>query len=192
MKSSTQATERNRVSQSRRPPVGPWSRRITYASQGQIEAVAADGPVELILEVTNDDGELSAWFDDFWWVDVLTMYQKRAVTLHIAPTRDAILHPVVLHQLEMLRRVEPKWQVIGYLFDKDLVSLEQVKALTASPYHELRVISSDTTSTEETARLIEELAVGVTSSPGRRPNVIRAGADDAVVRRVMGVTSAGM
>lgn len=191
MKTVTQPSKRERVTQSRRPPSGPWSRRVTYEGTGEIEAVAAEGPVELILEATNDDGELSAWFDDFWWVDVLTLYQKRAVTLHIAPTRDAVLHPVVLHQLEMLRRVEPQWQSVGYLLENELSSMEQVKALAAAPYHELRIITdrAGVAPSPEAGRLAGELAQGSINTVGRRPLVVRVESDDPVARRMMGTTT---
>lgn len=140
MNMTTETSTRKRAARTRTVPVEILKRTIPWGGTGRIEGGPNAGPVELILEVTGPDGDLASWFDDFWWVDALTTYKDRPVTVHIAPTPGAVLSPVVLHQMQMLRRVEPRWTSIGYLRAEELSDPEIPRKLRGAPYHEVRVI----------------------------------------------------
>ncbi|MCG3129715.1 MAG: hypothetical protein FLDDKLPJ_00450 [Phycisphaerae bacterium] len=140
MNVTTETSTRKRTVRARTVPVEVLKRTIPWGGTGRIEGGPNAGPVELILEATAPDGELASWFDDFWWVDALTTYKDRPVTVHIAPTPGAVLSPVVLHQMQMLRRVEPRWTSIGYLRAEELSDPGIPQKLRGVPYHEIRVI----------------------------------------------------
>ncbi|GMU37270.1 MAG: hypothetical protein KJ057_06635 [Phycisphaerae bacterium] len=152
MNMTTETSTRKRTVRTRTVPVEVLKRTIPWGGTGRIEVGPNAGPVELILEVTGPDGDLASWFDDFWWVDALTMYKDRSVTVHIAPTPGAVLSPVVLHQMQMLRRVEPRWTAIGYLRAEELSDPEIPRKLRGVPYHEVRVIVRSTRKLTDVAR----------------------------------------
>ena len=83
---------------------------------------------------------LSEWFDDVWWTDVVQRWGDNAVTIHIAPTPIAVLHPVVLHHVEMIRRVSPRWRIVGYAYSNDIFIEEDIEILNSSLFHEVRFI----------------------------------------------------
>jgi hypothetical protein len=92
------------------------------------------------IEATDSAGELAGWFDDYWWTDLIERWGDEAVTLHIAPTQGALLHPIVLHQMEMVSRVAARWRMVGHAYRSDVASDEVVELLASSPYHEVRFI----------------------------------------------------
>jgi len=135
-------TKKRQVAQQKRRPPGPaWSRRIAVDSRGELEPATDQTHIDLVLEVTDVLGEPAAWFDDFWWVDALTLYKDKLVTIHIAPTPKALFNPAVLHQMEMLRRVEKHWKAIGYAYANDFPA-QAVTVLVQAPYHEIRIIEA--------------------------------------------------
>lgn len=97
-------------------------------------------PFQLHLMATDDHGEAAVWFDDLWWTELITRYADDAIAVVMAPTPGALLHPVVMHQLEMLLRVVPGWRITGYAFVDDLQTLEEWEQAARSPYHELCVV----------------------------------------------------
>lgn len=139
MKRTSTATLPRRPAQPRAAKTDAPPQRVPYAGRGEFVEPRIEGEAELILELTDEEGELAPWFDDFWWVDVLTRFKNRAVTFHISPTPAALLHPVVLHQLEMICRLEPTWRIVGYAYRKELEQCE-ADAVARSPYHQLWVV----------------------------------------------------
>ncbi len=97
-------------------------------------------PLELTLEVTDADGEIAPWFDDYWWTELINTWGDRTVTIHIAPTLLALQHMVVLHHLDMVCRVAPRWRIVGHGYRDDLDGVDSIAALVKSAYHEIRMI----------------------------------------------------
>ncbi len=96
-------------------------------------------PTELLIETTDDAGNLADWLDDEWWTAALEKWNETPIVVRIAVTPEALFHPVLLYQLEMVRRVSPHWRVIGETSLNELVSDAAVNQAAASPYHEIRV-----------------------------------------------------
>jgi hypothetical protein len=94
--------------------------------------------VQLTIECTNEAMEFASWLTDDWWATVIQHWADRVVTVHIAPTPTALLHPVLLYQLAMVRRVEPRWRIVGQAFVDDIITDDAVAELAQSPYHEVR------------------------------------------------------
>ena len=130
-----QATERLR-----RPPSEPRRIQLSFDSGGKLGEQIVPAPAELALEATNAEGELAAWFHDGWWTEVIERWGDDPVTIHISPTASALLHMVVLHQLEMIRRVAPTWRIVGHAYRDDLSDEDAIDRLACSPYDEIRVI----------------------------------------------------
>jgi len=125
--------------QRRRPGVGA-PLLVNYDHSGEIKPDPQRPPSEIALEATGTDGEPAIWLDDFFWVDLLNAWSRNSLTVRIRPTPNALLHPVVLHQVNMLRRVAPAWRVAAHCYVGDL-GAEGVLAQTAlSPYHEIHII----------------------------------------------------
>ncbi|MBI4718016.1 MAG: hypothetical protein HY763_09450 [Planctomycetes bacterium] len=124
----------------RRPPTHPRCVHVAFHSDGQVPGGHATGPIELTIEATSPQGELAPWFDDLWWTELVTCCAEESVTVHLAPTPGALLHPVVLHQLDMVFRVAPRWRVVGQAFRDDIAGADGIELLARSPFHEVRVI----------------------------------------------------
>lgn len=99
------------------------------------------GALELVIEATNAAGEIAPWFDDAWWTEAILRFADRAVTVTISATPGALLHPVVLHQMEMLRRVTPSWRITATTYLDELSTPEDVTVLARSLYHEVRFLA---------------------------------------------------
>lgn len=124
----------------RRAPSEPLQIVLPFASDGALPDDDALTPVELTIEATNAERDLAAWCDDDWWTEVIIRWADRPVTIRLSPTPGALLHPVLLYQLEMLRRVTPNWRLIGYGYRDDVTGDADVEALARSWYHEIRFI----------------------------------------------------
>ncbi len=135
--------ERDETRRKRKPP--PHSHRliVPFGGQGQIETPDDETPTEIALEVTDADGNTAPWFDDFWWTDLIDRWGDRKMTFHIAPTRLALLHMVVLHHLDMLYRVAPLWRVVGHAYRDDLRDADDIASLVKSTYHEVRITDQE-------------------------------------------------
>jgi hypothetical protein len=138
----TRTEMRKSTERLRRPPGTPITRRVRFEGDGRLEELRGENSAEVILEVTDADGELAAWFNDFWWTERIQQWGDQPFTIHIAPTPAALLHVVVLHQLEMIRRVVPTWRLIGHGYRDDVVSGDAVAQAAAAPYDELRIIDA--------------------------------------------------
>ena len=124
----------------RRAPGEPRRIQIRFNSEGRLDGGDVAAPFELTLEATNADGELATWFEDSWWTDVIERWGDDSITVHIAPSPAALLHMVVVHQLEMIRRVAPTWRIVGHVYRDDLVDDDAIERLVLSPYDEVRVL----------------------------------------------------
>jgi hypothetical protein len=138
MDEETLAEVRTATRRRRRPPRKPVCVEATIEGRGQLAEDIAVGPIELTLETTDKDGELAGWLDDDWWLTLLERWGDEDVTVHIARTPAALLHPVVLHQLEMLRRVVQSWRLIGHASVATITGDQDIRALAASPYDQVR------------------------------------------------------
>ena len=122
----------------RRPPRRPARIVATYDLGGDVVERISPGPVEIVIEATNAAGELAPWFDDAWWTELIQRRGDDPVTIHIGATPGALLHPVVLHQVEMIRRVTPTWRIIGTPVRDDLETDEDIALVARSLYHLVR------------------------------------------------------
>jgi hypothetical protein len=142
MEAWVRGNERAMIAATRQKPRG---RPILYVKAvGLGECRPGDGavPGELHLEATDDGGEPADWFDDYWWVDVLQRWQEHPLAIHILATPGALLHPVVLHQMDMLRRVASHWRRIGHCHVDDVITDDAMQRLAVSPYDEVRVLDA--------------------------------------------------
>lgn len=109
-----------------------------FDGSGDLGKDLPTGPLELTIEATGEDMELAPWLVDEWWTELIQVLADSQVTVHVAPTPGALLDPVVLYQLEMLRRVAPNWRLVGHAFTDDVATDAAVSDLVRSPYHEVR------------------------------------------------------
>lgn len=136
--SSKQA--RREAIQRRQPPGHPVSVVASFEAGCHPSDENGLAPSDLTIEATNEDGEAAEWFDDTWWTGVVRSWGDADVTLHVAPTPGALLHPIVLHHLEMVGRVLPRWRIVGHAYRDDVVTDEAIEMLVQSPYHEVRFV----------------------------------------------------
>jgi len=157
----------------RRPPDAPTAIHIPLDYEGQLPAESLTGAIDLTIETTTEQGEQVYWFDDIWWTDVITRWADEAVTIHIAPTPAALLHPVLLYQLDMLRRVVPSWRLVGHSFRSDLEMDEDIKTAATSPYHEIRIIDATRPGLRRSDRITDLNIESVFSSLRREQSVAK-------------------
>ncbi len=136
----TRADLRNATQRHRRPPGSPVKRTVRFGGNGELGDEKLTAPFELILEVTGAEGELADWFGDEWWMALIERWGDDPITVQIAATHAALLHPVVLHELEMVFRVAPRWRMVGNVYPGDLLTSEDVELVARSPYHEVRFV----------------------------------------------------
>ncbi len=139
-------TQPNPPEQARPQRRGPGSGRCVHvAFDSENERLGPeDGepPRELHIAATNAQGNLPVWLDDCFWLDVMKRWSSESIVVHIDATPGAMLHEVIFHQLCMLRRVAPKWRLVGHCHLSDLNGDEAVTMTALSPYHEVRVIDA--------------------------------------------------
>ncbi len=153
--------ERRKVARSRRRrPTGMQVRVLVATGDGALGPETGPTPTDLRLETTYEDGSIVAWFDDYWWIELLRRWKERPLTIHMLPTADALLHPVVLHELEMVRRLTTPWRLIGHCYLSDIGHPSLLRRVAVNPYDEIRVIDADRPSTEsfETAAAVLTLS----------------------------------
>lgn len=169
--STSRIPNREQTELTRRKP-GDAAHLVATFDRGQaLDVEKQTGPVELAIQATNADGELAPWLDDLWWTDAITRWTNEAVTLRIAPTPDALLHPVLLYQLHMLRRVVPGWRIVGHAYVDDVQTEDQIKQVALSPYHEVRFIDQSRpkpASTYREPRLALQEVIGLIRVEQRR------------------------
>ncbi len=139
----THEKARMAVARTRRPP-GPLIEIAALHDRApDLSIVPFGARVDYCIEATAPDGSLASWLDDEWWIDVLERWSDTGMSIQIAPTPDAILHPILLYQLEMVRRVACDWGVVGFAHWSEFNSEDAMKQAARSPYHEIRVIDAD-------------------------------------------------
>ncbi len=139
LENSTSAHARIATQGTRRRPTND-SRLEVWFDEVLVEGIVGDGPpAEVLIHATNSGGEIAPWLTDGWWMEVVGRWADEPLVVQVMPTPGATLHPVVLAQVEMLRRVAPAWRLIGHAHAAELYSEEAVRLVAASPYHEIRV-----------------------------------------------------
>ena len=131
-------------------------------SQSPEDRIPEIPPSELWLDATDVDGEIASWFEDGWWTEVINRWGEDPLTIHISPTPASLLHPVVLYGVEMVRRVAPRWRIVGHAYAEEVCLDSTVEAIARSPYHEVRFIDTPRPETPPAARVdppfpVEEL-----------------------------------
>ena len=142
MEAWTCSNERRLTESTRQRPRSRPILCVAAAATGDCGFCEREVPGELHLEATDDLGEAADWFNDNWWMEALERWQDHPLAVHILPTPQALLHPVVVHHIEMLYRVAPRWRRIGHCYVDDVVADEDIRYLAISSYDELRVIDS--------------------------------------------------
>jgi hypothetical protein len=131
---------REAVAQTRRRPAKRGVITASSDSDGDFGSIPNAIAIELVVEATTADGELAGWLDDVWWTAAFHDLADRTVTLHVSPTPGALLHPVVLSHLEMVRRVMPEWRIVGHACFKGSSGNDVANQVAVSPYHEVRSV----------------------------------------------------
>ncbi len=136
----------------------------------------------ILLETTDATGEVADWLDDTWWSKLFQQCAPNPLTIEIAPTCVALTHPVVLHQLEMVRRIVANWRIIGEGYANDFRGDDEVEQLATGPYHELRfhdggradVVATPPSETNTGAdELIARIRARTDRTPFTSPNLVR-------------------
>lgn len=129
---------RRLTSQRRARPTKP--QRIYFPADGLGECmeVQPDVPLELCIEATDAHGIVVPWLTDEWWIRTHSFCKDRLVTVVILPTPGALLDPLVLHHFVMVRRIAPKWRIIGYAPCSDVTFEPDVNRWINTPYDEIR------------------------------------------------------
>lgn len=131
--------DRSLTERRRHRPREPLHVDVRFDGTTNFPEEATPGPVELCIEATNDEGALAEWCGDDWWAIVLQRWGDDEVTLRVEPTPGAMFHPILRYQMEMLRRVAPRWRLLGHMFRDDVVDDETFAILATAPYHEVCV-----------------------------------------------------
>ncbi len=141
--------ERRKVATARRRrPTGFQILKFAAVSDGSHGPDVGVCPEALHLETTYKDGQIVTWFDDNWWLETLRRWKDRSLTIHIMPTADALLHPTVLHELEMVRRLQTPWRLIGHCYLSDIGHPLLLPRVAVNHYDEIRVIDKDRPSSD--------------------------------------------
>lgn len=135
----------------RRPPGGVHTIHVDLESGGQLPETMDQrfqggcGPWEVHVTATDPEGTLSPWFDEDWWTDLIAQAPEDHVTVRFTPsprsiaTMGCLIHPIVLRHVRMLRRVVPRWRLVGCGHADEVRSDEDVRELAGSLYHEVRI-----------------------------------------------------
>ena len=117
-------------------------------------------PIDLAIEATDADGLLASWLDDEWWTDVIVRFGESPVTVRFSPAPHALLHPLILVQLEMLRQVVPDWRTVGYGYLDDVSTDADIETIARSWYHEIRFIDQCRNGVPRSDRCLPNRAMG--------------------------------
>ncbi len=136
----SQLERRDATVQRRRAPGAPVRLRFPFSDPVTVDDETASGPIQLELEVTGGTGDFAVWLDDEWWAEAITHWADDDVTVLVGQTPSALAHPILRHQLDMLRRVVPSWRLVAYAYRDDIEGDVEMEAVATSPYHEIRFI----------------------------------------------------
>ncbi len=124
----------------RAAPRDPVHIVLSQDGGGVLPANLTARPVDLAIEATDAEGLVAPWLDDEWWTEVIVRFGQSPVTVRFSPTPRALLHPLILSQIEMLRQVVPGWRTVGYGYLDDLSTAADIESIASSWYHEIRFI----------------------------------------------------
>jgi hypothetical protein len=130
--------ERRKAERRRLPPRAPVCLEARFDEDRAVEVDDDYRPDEIVVHATNEQGEIAEWLTDHWWYQFLQPWGEVPVTVKIMATPGALLHPVVLCQTEMLRRIAPRWRLVAYAYPDELSTEEDAATLARSAYHEVR------------------------------------------------------
>ncbi|MCP4246583.1 MAG: hypothetical protein GY778_06005 [bacterium] len=130
---------RDGVEASRRRPATP--QQFTFAANldAHVMPDRLDGPAEFFIEATDADETVATWLDDVWWLEVLRRWKDARLTVHVLPSPAALLHPVVLHQVSMVKRIAPEWRLLAHGYLGDISGTAAIEILAGSAYDEVRL-----------------------------------------------------
>lgn len=166
MDEQTRMRTRTETSARRRPPRCHRSIIVPFEPGDNFLSTLRECPAEITIEATDANAAVAAWLDDAWCLDILKRWADEPLAMHVAPTPGAVLHPVVLHLVEMVRRVAPRWRLVGHMHVEDVRTQGEIEKLAGSMFHEVRFIDADrrdgmrddrTDRTDGAARPIAEL-----------------------------------
>ncbi len=141
--------DQRKVAVARRRPAGRFQLlEVPADGDGDHGPVEGPFPDELRLELTTPVGQLVNWFDDAWWLETLRRWKDKTLAIHVLPSPDALFHPCVLHELEMVRRVQAPWKLIGHCYRSDVAHPMLVQRLAINPYDDIRIIDADRPATD--------------------------------------------
>ncbi len=142
------ADQRRVAGTRRRRPTGIHMIEFPAMGDGSHGPKTGPFPEELRLETTYENGQIASWFDDNWWLETLHRWKDRPLTIHILPTPEALLHTIVLHELEMVRRLQISWKLIGHCYLSDVAHPQLVTRAAVNQYDEIRIIDEHRTPSE--------------------------------------------
>lgn len=130
---------RDGVAASRHRPATP--QQFTFAADPVADVMPRrlDGPAEFFIEATHADGTVAAWLDDVWWLEVLGRWKDDRLTVHFLPSPAALLHPVLLHLVSMVKRIAPEWRLLAHGYLGDINGTAAIEMLAGSAYDEIRL-----------------------------------------------------
>lgn len=165
MDARTREESRREVAQSRSKPVKP--QRIYFPADGLGECVEVEPhrPLELVIETTDAEGNVVPWLCDEWWIQVQSVCRDRTVTVVILPTPNALFDEVVRHQLEMVRRIAPRWVIMGYIRAADVVKGPDGDAWLVLPFDEIRIYEDLTHPDKQHTRVIRQRVTQMANLP---------------------------
>lgn len=134
-------------------------------------------PGEILLDATNGEAMIAPWLTDDWWMELVVRWADDPLAIHVMPTPGALLHPLVLSQVEMLRRVVPGWRLIGHAELRAVDSEVAANTIAASPYHEIRV--HDDVRSSDRDRSVDETHPCRESHPDTSPDHPDGHSDDS-------------
>jgi hypothetical protein len=142
MVTTTVTEERTITSATRRKPIEICSREFPAHGDGSHGPDTGPRPTDLRLEVTLDDGTISPWFDDGWWIETLRRWKDRPLSIHILPTPEALLHPKVAVELDMVRRMQTPWRLVGHCYLSDVAHPTLLTRLAVNRYDDIRIVDA--------------------------------------------------
>ncbi|MCA9252275.1 MAG: hypothetical protein R3E58_09170 [Phycisphaerae bacterium] len=141
---STLLRKEQRIStmQRRRKPGNERCLQFAFDADGSLAGIEGDAPQEIHLEATNKEAEAAPWLDDYFWMELIQRWSDAPISVHFQPTKGSLLHGIIIHQLNMLRRVVPHWRLIGQCYLSDLEAEGVIEQAAVTVYHEIHVIDA--------------------------------------------------